>query len=104
ALGGGGYAVIDVVPRSWTQLIAAVTGAPLDASAALPAQYLAAEARARRDHGLSPEPARRTFGDGRPLAVTDWEHGFDPASDLDRAVQAARRAAFPEWGLDPFLD
>ncbi|WP_422115412.1 acetoin utilization protein AcuC [Brachybacterium sp. UNK5269] len=104
ALGGGGYAVVDVVPRSWAQLIAVATGEPLDPAAALPADYLAAAAAARTAHGLSPEPGILTYGDGTPLAVRDWEQGFDPESALDRSVQAARRAAFPEWGLDPFLD
>lgn len=104
ALGGGGYAVVDVVPRSWAHLIAVATGDPVDPDQPLPQAYLDAEARARLEHGLTPEPAIRTFGDGRPLAVRDWESGFDPEDPLDRAVQAARRAAFPEWGLDPFHD
>lgn len=104
ALGGGGYAVVDVVPRSWTHLIAVATGEPIDADTPLPEAWFIAEARARQEHGLSPEPAIRTFGDGRPLAVRDWEAGFDPENPLDRAVQATRRTAFPEWGLDPFHD
>nr|WP_246375360.1 acetoin utilization protein AcuC [Brachybacterium aquaticum] len=104
ALGGGGYAVIDVVPRSWTHLLAVATGAPIDPAAELPDGFLAAAATAREQHGLTPEPWLRHFGDDRPLEVRDWEQGFDPEDDLDRAVQAARRAAFPEWGLDPFLD
>lgn len=104
SLGGGGYAVIDVVPRSWAHLVAIATGDPIDAEAPLPPAYLEAAARARADSGLSPEPGIRTFGDGRPLAVRDWSGGFDPEDALDRAVQAARRVAFPEWGLDPFLD
>lgn len=104
ALGGGGYAVIDVVPRSWAHLIAITTGEAIDATAPLPEEYLAATDAARVAHGLSPEPGLITFGDGRPLAVRDWEQGFDPEDGLDRAVQAARRVSFPEWGLDPFLD
>jgi len=104
ALGGGGYAVIDVVPRSWAQLIAVATGEPLDPEAPLPAAFLESAARARTEHGLSPEPGILTYGDGRPFEARDWSSGFDPDNDLDRAVQAARRAAFPEWGLDPFLD
>ncbi|MFC5318524.1 MULTISPECIES: acetoin utilization protein AcuC [Brachybacterium] len=104
ALGGGGYAVIDVVPRSWAQLLAVATGEAIDPTAPLPEAYLEAEARARGEHGVSPEPSIRTYGDGRPLDVRDWEQGFDPESALDRAIQAARRGAFPEWGLDPFLD
>jgi acetoin utilization protein AcuC len=104
ALGGGGYAVIDVVPRSWAHLLAVATGEAIDPGTELPQSYLEAASRARGEHGLSPEAAIRTFGDGRPLAVRGWESGFDPEDALDRAVQAARRAAFPEWGLDPFLD
>ena len=104
ALGGGGYAVIDVVPRSWAHLIAVVTGEALDPSAPLPAPYLEAEAEARTQHGLSPEPAIRTFGDDSPLQAADWAEGYDPDSELDRAVHAARRAIFPDWGLDPLYD
>ena len=104
ALGGGGYAVIDVVPRSWTHLLAVATGAPIGPSAPLPQDFLEAAARARAEHGLSPDPAIVRFGDDRPLAVRDWEDGYDPEDPLDRAVQAARRGAFPDWGLDPFLD
>ena len=104
ALGGGGYAVIDVVPRSWTHLLAVATGAPIDPTAPLPQDFLEAAARARAEHGLSPDPAIVRFGDDRPLAVRDWEDGYDPEDPLDRAVQAARRGAFPDWGLDPFLD
>ncbi|WP_299298955.1 acetoin utilization protein AcuC [uncultured Brachybacterium sp.] len=104
ALGGGGYAVIDVVPRSWAHLIAIATGEAIDATAPLPAEYIALADAARAAHGLSPEPGLITFGDGRPLTVRDWEQGFDPEDGLDRAVQAARRFIFPEWGLDPFLD
>src|SRR5699024_9768920 len=47
ALGGGGYAVIDVVPRSWAHLIAIVTGDPLEAAARLPEEFLAAAEAAR---------------------------------------------------------
>lgn len=104
ALGGGGYAVIDVVPRSWAHLIAIATGEPIEAAAPLPEAFIAAADAARAAHGLSPEPGLTTFGDGRPLAVRDWERGFDPEDPLDRAVQAVRRAVFPDWGLDPFLD
>ncbi|WP_010532586.1 acetoin utilization protein AcuC [Brachybacterium squillarum] len=104
ALGGGGYAVIDVVPRSWAQLIAVATGDPLDPEARMPEDYLEAAAAAREANGLWPDPTVLTYGDGRGLEVADWAAGYDPEDPLDRAVQAARRAAFPEWGLDPFLD
>ena len=104
ALGGGGYAVIDVVPRSWAQLVAIVTGEAVDPSTPLPRDYLDRVDAARAAHGLSPDPALRTFGEQRPLQVRGWDSGYDPEDPLDRAVQAARRAVFPEWGLDPYLD
>ena len=31
ATGGGGYALVDVVPRAWSHLLGVVSGAPLDA-------------------------------------------------------------------------
>ena len=102
--GAGGSAGVAGGARSGAPLVAIATGDPIDAEAPLPPAYLEAAARARADSGLSPEPGIRTFGDGRPLAVRDWSGGFDPEDALDRAVQAARRVAFPEWGLDPFLD
>jgi acetoin utilization protein AcuC len=30
AIGGGGYEIVQVVPRSWTHLLAEITGSPLD--------------------------------------------------------------------------
>ena len=32
ATGGGGYAVMDVVPRAWSHLLAIIAGSPLDPS------------------------------------------------------------------------
>ena len=104
ALGGGGYAVIDVVPRSWAQLLAVATGEAVDPATPLPDEFMALAAEARTAHGLSPARGITAFGEGRPLDVRGWELGFDPEDPLDRAIQAARRTAFPEWGLDPFLD
>lgn len=104
ALGGGGYAVADVVPRSWTHLVAIATGEPLDPASALPEDYRATMLQLARERGL-PRPDRvRTLGDGVPPTLRPWVAGFDPADPLDRAVQAARRAAFPAWGLDPYYD
>jgi acetoin utilization protein AcuC len=106
ALGGGGYAVTDVVPRSWAHLVAVITGDALPEEGEVPAEYREQAPVLLREHGLlDPERGPEMgLGEDRPLAVRDWSQGFDPADDLDRAIQAARRAAFPEWGLDPFLD
>jgi acetoin utilization protein AcuC len=44
-------------------------------------------------------PFRMT--DGRTPAYRDWAEGYDPASWLDRAINATREATFPLHGLDP---
>lgn len=95
ATGGGGYAIVDVVPRAWTHLLAIVGGAPVDPQAATPEGW--------RAHVLTllgrTAPFRMT--DGRTPAYRDWVEGYDPASWLDRAINATREATFPLNGLDP---
>ncbi|MBW5486961.1 acetoin utilization protein AcuC [Streptomyces bambusae] len=93
ALGGGGYAVVDVVPRSWTHLVAIAAHRPVDPETAVPASWRdEVYARTRQ---LA--PARMT--DGRPVDWRDWEAGYDPADRIDQAVLATRRAVFPLRGL-----
>lgn len=95
ALGGGGYAVVDVVPRSWTHLLSVVGGAPLDPNLPTPADW-----RAHVEEVLHRQaPSRMT--DGREPTYRDWSEGYDPSTWLDRAVQETRAAVFPEHGLDP---
>lgn len=95
ATGGGGYAVMDVVPRAWAHLLAIVAGAPLDPSALTPAAW-----RARIEH-LRGQPGPLTMTDGRAVGYRAWEQGYDPASWLDRSIHATRAAVFPLNGLDP---
>lgn len=95
ALGGGGYAVVDVVPRAWTHLLAAVSGTPLDAELATPESW---REEIRERLGVR-GPSRMT--DGRDAAYRDWSQGYDPDTWLDRAIQATREATFPCNGLDP---
>jgi acetoin utilization protein AcuC len=95
ALGGGGYAIVDVVPRSWTHLCAIAAGRPVAPEAEVPASWRA-EALARTGQVA---PGRMT--DGRTADWESWDEGYDPASDLDRAVRAARQAVFPAHGLLP---
>jgi len=95
ATGGGGYAVLDVVPRAWAHLLAIVSGTPLE-----PEQLTSAGWRDRiaQIRGI---PALSTMTDGRNPAYRDWSEGYDPASWLDRSIQATRVASFPLLGLDP---
>ena len=95
ALGGGGYAVVDVVPRSWTHLVGIAAGASGGAGDGDPGGVAAT--RCTRGPG-SWAPARMT--DGRwPVAWRDWATGYDPADRLDQAVLATRKAVFPLRGL-----
>ncbi|MET9430340.1 MULTISPECIES: acetoin utilization protein AcuC [unclassified Streptomyces] len=94
ALGGGGYAVVDVVPRSWTHLVGIAAGAPVEPESVIPSSWRdEVYARTRQ---LA--PGRMT--DGRwPVEWRPWEEGYDPADRLDQAVLATRRAVFPLRGL-----
>ncbi|MEU2785458.1 acetoin utilization protein AcuC [Streptomyces sp. NPDC007110] len=94
ALGGGGYAVVEVVPRSWTHLVAIAAGRPIEPTALIPESWRRGVYARTRQLG----PARMT--DGRwPVAWADWEAGYDPADRLDQAVLATRKAVFPLRGL-----
>jgi acetoin utilization protein AcuC len=96
ALGGGGYAVTDVVPRTWTHLVAIAAGVPVAPEAAVPEEWRH-EVYARTRHV---GPLRMT--DGRePRWVGFEEAGYDPADRLDQAILATRRAVFPLHGLLP---
>ncbi|MFJ3934479.1 MULTISPECIES: acetoin utilization protein AcuC [unclassified Streptomyces] len=94
ALGGGGYEVVGVVPRSWTHLVGIAAHRPVEPESAVPASWRAeVYARTRQ---LA--PGRMT--DGRwPVRVRGWEEGYDPADRLDQAILATRRAVFPLRGL-----
>ncbi|MFI0907860.1 acetoin utilization protein AcuC [Streptomyces sioyaensis] len=96
ALGGGGYAVVDVVPRSWTHLAAIAAGRPIDPASMVPEQWR--HEVFRRTRQLAPH--RMT--DGRTPQWRDFvDDGYDPADRLDQAVLATRRAVFPSHGLLP---
>ncbi|MEU1309827.1 acetoin utilization protein AcuC [Streptomyces cinnamoneus] len=96
ALGGGGYAVTDVVPRSWTHLVGIAAGRPVDPASAVPEEWRHEVFRRTRQLG----PLRMT--DGRTPEWRDFAaSGYDPADRLDQAVLATRRAVFPSHGLLP---
>ncbi|MCC2316795.1 acetoin utilization protein AcuC [Cellulomonas chengniuliangii] len=98
ALGGGGYAVVDVVPRAWAHVIAEAAHRPVDPGLRLPEEWQAEVVARYGRRG----PARMT--DGADAAFRPWAAGYDPADDVDRAVRATRAAAFPLLGLDPEHD
>jgi len=95
ATGGGGYALVEVVPRAWTHLLAVATGEALDPGTPTPPGWrkLAAERRPGSD-----VPADLT--DGIVPPVERWEPGTTP-DPVDKAIMATRMAVFPLHGLDP---
>ncbi len=95
ATGGGGYAIVEVVPRAWSHLIAIAAGRPVDPEAPVPEGW-----RSRVAH-IYGAVAPRRMGDGGQSSYVPWETGYDPGDPLDRAVIATRTAVFPYHGLDP---
>ncbi|GAB3761711.1 acetoin utilization protein AcuC [Nocardioides ginsengisegetis] len=94
-LGGGGYALVEVVPRAWTHLLAIVAGHPLDPATETPPGW--------REHVRTALGRQAPFRltDGRVPAYRDWAEGYDPDTWLDRAIHATRTEVFPLHGLDP---
>jgi acetoin utilization protein AcuC len=95
ATGGGGYALVEVVPRAWTHLLAIATGQPVDPATPTPAAWrkLAKQLRPERD-----VPLRLT--DEADVSYQPWQPTGEP-DPVDRAIAATRRATFPLHGLDP---
>jgi len=98
ALGGGGYEVVDVVPRAWAHLVGIAAHRPVDPGADVPAGW--------REYVLERfgRPAPLRMGDGGDATHRPWASGHDPDDPVDRAVMATRRAVFPLLGLDPWYD
>ena len=98
ATGGGGYALVEVVP------------ARVDPPAG---DRLRPAGRARRPTPPARwrEHVRESLGrqapfrmtDGRTPAWRDWSEGYDPAASLDRTIHATRTEVFPWHGLVPDL-
>ncbi|MDN5385301.1 MULTISPECIES: acetoin utilization protein AcuC [Streptomyces] len=94
ALGGGGYAVVEVVPRSWAHLVGIAVGRPVEPETVIPESWRQEVFARTRQLG----PLRMT--DGRwPVTWSAWESGYDPADRLDQAILATRRAVFPLRGM-----
>ncbi len=92
--GGGGYAVVDVVPRIWTHVLAEAAHRPIAPETEAPETWRTFAAE--RSGQLAP----RLMGDGHQPHLRPWANGFDPADPIDRAVLATRRAVFPHHGLE----
>ena len=94
AVGGGGYQLIRVVPRSWTHLIATVLNRDVAPGTPLPPVWQDTVRRAAPHAEL---PAGMT--DGGDITFKPWGDGQDDPVDV--AIRDTRRAVFPLHGLDP---
>jgi acetoin utilization protein AcuC len=98
AVGGGGYEIVDVVPRAWSHLVGIAAHQPVEPWTDVPAGWR--------------EYVMERFGRQGPQRMTDgalpeyrsWATGHDPGDAVDRAVMATRKAVFPLHGLDPWFD
>jgi acetoin utilization protein AcuC len=95
ATGGGGYALVEVVPRAWTHLLAVATGEPVDPAALTPPRWR------KLAHARCPgrEVPLRMTDDADP-SYEPWQPTGEPDA-VDRAITATRKAVFPLHGLDP---
>jgi len=96
ATGGGGYSLVEVVPRTWTHLLAEAAGSPIDPQAETPGTW--------RDYveRRTGRTAPGSMTEGQPGAFISFDSGYDPAEPVDRAIMATRNAVFPLHGLMPF--
>lgn len=93
ATGGGGYELVQVVPRAWTHLLAIAAGTPIDPAVEVPAQWRElAQART----GEVP-PLHMT--DGRAPSYDPWDLPR-PDDRVDEAIVDTREAVFPLHGLE----
>src|SRR5699024_3622137 len=98
ALGGGGYAVVDVVPVVWAALVAEAAHVPLPPGTVVPEVW---RELVRRELGAQAPVTMDDTDPSDPDVFRPWSRGYDPESPVDRAVMATRSAAFPLRGLHP---
>ena len=98
AVGGGGYAHVQVVARAWTRLVAEAAGVALDPSTPTPRSW-----RVFAEPCADGQPVPGSMTDGAEATYVPWPGGAgNPDDPLDRAVAATRRAIWPLHGLDPW--
>jgi acetoin utilization deacetylase AcuC-like enzyme len=93
--GGGGYDLVQVVPRTWTHLIAEAAGQPIAPDTQTPVAW--------RDYvaGRTGRTAPEQMTDGTPAQFEPFESGYDPSDPVDQAIMATRNTVFPLHGLMP---
>jgi acetoin utilization protein AcuC len=91
--GGGGYALVQVVPRTWTHLLAIAAGTPVDPAIETPAPWR------ELARSLTGETAPLTMTDGATARYVPFSSGMDPGDPVDRAIMRTRSAVFASHGL-----
>ena len=91
--GGGGYELVQVVPRSWTHLLAVAAGHPVDPELPVPAAWRALALERTGETA----PTRMT--DGAPATYIPVTAGIDPGDRVDAAIVNTCRAVFARHGL-----
>ena len=95
--GGGGYELVQAVPRTWTHLLAEASGRPIDPATATPDEWRAyTRQRTGRD-----APEHMTEGASGDYVA--FESGFEPGDPIDQAIIATQKAVFPSHGLAPLI-
>jgi acetoin utilization protein AcuC len=91
--GGGGYALVQVVPRTWTHLLAIAAGAPVDPPMETPVKWR------ELARSLTGETAPVTMTDGGAAHYVPFSSGMDPGDPVDRSIMRTRTAVFASHGL-----
>src|SRR5579875_158827 len=91
--GGGGYALVQVVPRTWTHLLAIAAGTPVDPLVETPVRWR------ELARSLTGETAPVTMTDGAPPRYVPFSSGLDPDDPVDRSIMRTRTAVFASHGL-----
>ena len=103
ATGGGGYALVDVVPRAWSHLLGVVSGAPLDPSTPTPEAwraYVREKLGVTRPTRDGRRPSRPSSGTGARATTPTrgWTaRSTPPARPSSRCTGSTRS---PDSGLD----
>jgi acetoin utilization protein AcuC len=91
--GGGGYALVQVVPRTWTHLLAIAAGAPVDPVIETPVKWR------ELARSLTGETAPHTMTDGATGSYVSFSSGMDPGDPVDRSIIRTRGVVFASHGL-----
>lgn len=86
ATGGGGYRLVDVVPRAWAHLVAEAAGAPLRPETSVPAKW---RAYVEAHVGVV---APRQMTEGATPEWVPWPDEYDEADAVDRAISATLKS------------